>query len=127
GDVARKLSRRLRKVTAQLGTVRELDALLLLIDDLQASLPMHRDALRRVGAAVVKSRDRARKALADRLPPDELWRLARKLGRVLEQLRRMDTDQSGRRGSSERTGVVAGAGALTGAVDTRVAHRAARL
>ncbi|HEV3060606.1 MAG TPA: CHAD domain-containing protein [Vicinamibacterales bacterium] len=115
GDIARKLSRRLRKVTAQLGTVRELDALLLLIDDLQASLPMHRDALRRVGAAVVKSRDRARKALADRLPADEMWRLARKLGRVLEELR------------SEETGVWARAGALAGAVDTRVAHRAARL
>jgi CHAD domain-containing protein len=113
GEVARKLSRRLRKVTARLGTVRELDALLLLIDDLQASRPMHHDALRRVGAAVVKSRDRARKALADRLPAGELWRLARKLGRVLEELRKRD--------------VSAGAGALAGAVDTRVAHRAARL
>jgi CHAD domain-containing protein len=116
GDVARKLSRRLRKVTARLGTVRELDALLLLIDDLQASRPMHRDALKRVGAAVVKSRDRARKALADRLPADEMWRLARRLGRVLEELR-----------TSEKTGVWTKAGTWAGAVDTRVAHRAARL
>src|SRR5258708_31333312 len=36
---ARKVGRRLRKVTARLGTVRELDVLLMLIDELHVSGP----------------------------------------------------------------------------------------
>src|SRR5262245_53068606 len=58
-SAARKLSKRLRKVTSKLGSVRELDVLLQLIQELEESRPMHRDALRRVGAAVTKARDEA--------------------------------------------------------------------
>ena len=43
GSIGRKIGRRLRKVTGRLGTVRELDVLLLMIDELHVS--------RRPGAA----------------------------------------------------------------------------
>src|SRR6476661_5046661 len=44
---ARKLSRRLRKVTMRLGAVRELDVLLLLIDELHLSRPARSAGLSR--------------------------------------------------------------------------------
>src|SRR5262245_34996096 len=53
-DLARKLSRRLRKVTKRLGNVRELDVLLQLTDDLRASHPRHDAALRRLRSAIVE-------------------------------------------------------------------------
>src|ERR1700712_5129859 len=58
---ARKLGRRLRKVTVRLGTVRELDVLLLLIDELHVSGRPGSGALGRVGIRVAKARDEARK------------------------------------------------------------------
>ena len=48
-DVAVKLNRRLRRVTARLGTVRELDVLLLLIDELHVSRRVRLSAKGRVG------------------------------------------------------------------------------
>src|SRR5450432_1890131 len=51
---ARKLGRRLRKVTARLGTVRELDVLLLLIDELHVSGRRGSGGLGRVGVRVSK-------------------------------------------------------------------------
>ena len=60
-DTARKISRRLRKVTTRLGAVRELDALLLVIDELQVSRRDRGAALARVGVRVSKARDQARK------------------------------------------------------------------
>src|SRR5262249_34242343 len=66
--VTRNLSRRLRKVTRRLGTARELDVLLILIDRLHAARPQYQAALRRVRGAVAKERDAARRRQAERLP-----------------------------------------------------------
>ena len=48
GDVARRLGRRLRRVTRRLGTVRELDALLLLVEAMRVSGRYDETALSRV-------------------------------------------------------------------------------
>jgi len=116
-NVARKLSRRLRRVTSRLGTVRELDVLLLLIDELHDSRRIHRDALSRVAVAVSKRRDDERSRLFSRLPMAELRRIAAKLRRVADELAHID---AGRRASSA-------ARALRWAVDARVARRGAKL
>jgi len=117
--VAHKLGRRLRKVTRRLGVVREMDVLLDLIEDLQDAKPQHRDALRRVGAAVSKSRDRARKRLLQHLPADEMWRVARKLERVKATLEHDEARPERRNPARARS--------AAWAIDARIAHRAARL
>jgi CHAD domain-containing protein len=113
-DKSRKLGRRLKKVTARLGTVRELDVLLLLVDEQHVSGRSRSSALGRVGISVAKDRDDARKRLSTRLPIAGMRRLAEKLDSRDEQLRLAD-------GSSSR------AAARTGAcVDAQVAARAVR-
>jgi len=118
-DIASKLGRRLRKVTKRLGVVRELDVLLQLIEELHETRPQHRHALRRVGLVVSKARDEARKRLADHQPVDEMWRVARKLQRVGDDLKRHEE-------RPERRHPVRAKGAAW-AIDARVAHRATRL
>jgi len=113
---ARKLNRRLRRVTMRLGTVRELDVLLLLIDELHVSRRARSSGLSRVGIAVAKSRDEARKRLASKLRIADMSRLGRKLDRLVEELRATET-------SGSRTA----ARAWRWAVDARVAVRASRL
>jgi len=115
-SAARKLGRRLRKVTGRLGTVRELDVLLLLIDELHVSGRRGSGALGRVGVSVSKSRDQARKLLRTRLPVPELARLARKLERIADALK-----------DAERATSKAAARNWRWAIDARVARRAARL
>jgi CHAD domain-containing protein len=117
--IARKLGRRLRKVTRRLGIVRELDVLLDLVEELQKARPQHRDALRRVGAAVSKSRDHARKRLLDHLPADEMWRVSRKLQRLVDRLADAETRPERRHPARAKSAVWA--------IDARIAHRAARL
>jgi CHAD domain-containing protein len=113
---ARKLNRRLRKVTMRLGTVRELDVLLLLIDELHVSRRARSAALSRVGIAVAKSRDEARKRLASKLPIADLSRLGRMLDKLVDELRAIETAGSKTAARSWRW-----------AVDARVAARASRL
>ena len=115
-DMARKLSRRLRKVTTRLGAVRELDVLLLVIDELHESRRDRGAALARVGVRVSKARDHARKRLSARLPVAEMWRLANKLDKVAGELRVAEQASSK---SSTRN--------WRWAVDARVASRASRL
>src|SRR5437868_13448656 len=62
-DSVRKVERRLRKVTRQLGGVRELDVLLILSDELQESGRHSDRALRRVASDIRRGRDEARKQL----------------------------------------------------------------
>ena len=124
-EVSSKLGRRLRKVTRRLGSVRELDVLLLVIDELTASQPQHRDALRRVQVVVAKSRDEARKRLLAHLPANELWRLARKLERVAGRLKRDEQDRSERKKDVRRNPLRAKTPAW--AIDARIAHRASRV
>ena len=113
---ARKLGRRLRKVTTRLGTVRELDVLLLLIDELHVSGRRGSGGLGRVGVTVSKARDQARKRLSAHLPIAEMSRLARKLSRIAADLQ-----------DSERTSSKSTARSWRWAMDARVGARASRL
>ena len=115
-DTTRKLSRRLRRVTMRLGTVRELDVLLILKDQLHLSRPDLSAALGRVGMIVAKERDEARKHLLDRLPVSELRKIGRKLERAVEELAAADP----RRGRTAAQG-------LRWALEARIAKRASRL
>ena len=113
---ARKLGRRLRKVTTRLGTVRELDVLLLLIDELHVSGRRGSGGLGRVGIRVAKGRDEARKRLSSHLPIAEMSRLARKLDKIAAGLR-----------DAERASSKTAARNWRWAIDARVAGRASRL
>jgi CHAD domain-containing protein len=119
-DAARKLGRRLRRVTRRLGDVRELDVLPPLLDELRASHEAHADAVTRVSAAIAKARDEARKNLEDRLPAEGLDRLSRKLDHVVQSLRHDEKRGANRRSPDHDKAAV-------WAIDARVAHRAARL
>jgi CHAD domain-containing protein len=113
---ARKLGRRLTKMTTRLGTVRELDVLLLLIDELHVSGRRGTDGLGRVGVRVSKNRDQARKRMSAHAATTEMTRLARKLERTVEDLQKAE-------GKSSKTAVRS----WRWAIDARVAKRAARL
>jgi CHAD domain-containing protein len=119
-DLAKKLSRRLRKVTERLGSARELDVTLLLIDELHTSRPVHQDALEQIRRLVAKERDAVRKKLVERLPIEDLQRLARKLDRVRSALKRDEEVSVAERKPSR-------AKAARWATDARVAQRAAKL
>jgi CHAD domain-containing protein len=114
--VGRKMGRRLRKITARLGTVRELDVLLIQIDELHVSGRRGTGGLGRVGVRVSKARDEARKQLFEELPTSEMARVARKLGRVADDL-----------ADAERTSSKATARSWRWAIEARVAKRAERL
>jgi CHAD domain-containing protein len=116
-DVTRKLSRRLRKITRRLGAVRELDVLLILIDELHVSRPEHSQALSRVAVPVSKARDDVRERVFDRMPAEDMRRIGRKLGRLVENLGKAEQAHAGTP-SSEK---------WHWAVDTRTALRASRL
>jgi len=114
--VSRKLSKRLRKVTTRLGTVRELDVLLLLIDQLHLSRRDRSSAVGRVGVTVAKERDEARKHLFERLPIEEMRRIVRKLEGVADELSKAEASRSS---SADRSWLWV--------VEARVARRASRL
>jgi CHAD domain-containing protein len=113
---SRKLGRRMRRVTTRLGTVRELDVLLILIDELHVSGRRGAGGLGRVGVRVAKLRDEARKKLIAHLPIADMSRLARKLNKIVDSLRDAE-------GSSSK----AAARSWRWAIDARVAARASRL
>ena len=116
---ARKLSRRLRKVTTRLGTVRELDVLLLLIDELHVSAPQPKRRARRASASASRRTATTRE---NGCPPPADCRHAapgrRSSNAVGEQLR-----------TSPRRAVVAGRRRATGAGRSRrsVARAPSRL
>jgi CHAD domain-containing protein len=118
-DVAKKLSRRLRKVTKRLGAVRELDVLLELVDELNVSRPIHQAALRRTRAGVTKDRNAARKHQLGNSRVGSLRRITKKLDRVLADLRDSEKLPAARRGPGERS--------LVWAIDARIANRATQL
>jgi CHAD domain-containing protein len=119
-DLTRKLTRRLRKVTRRLGSVRELDVLLLLIRGLSKDGRYSPVALKRLGAMATQARLSARERLSTRLPLAKLDRLARRLDRVATSLQ-SDNVRSDRPepGDHQR--------APLWAVEARVARRAASL
>jgi CHAD domain-containing protein len=113
---SKKLSRRLRKLTSHLGTVRELDVLMLGIDEMHDARRVQSGALARVGVAVSKDRDRARRRLFEQLPLARVWRLAQKLDRCVADLKELETSSSR---SAARN--------WKWSVDARLERRAARL
>jgi CHAD domain-containing protein len=117
GDLARKLGRRLRKVTRRLGAVRELDVLMTLIDELHISRPEHSEALSRVAVPVAKMRDDVRERLFDRMTADGVRRIERKLARLADTLR--EPRPTGDGTSSIRDWLWT--------IDARAAQRASRL
>jgi CHAD domain-containing protein len=135
-DASKKINRRLRKVTKRLGTVRELDVLLLLIEELHESRRFHGEALSRVAVAVSKERDDAREHLFKRLPIDNMRRIARKLGRAVDHLDASRRKSRSRAKDAKDPGPAHDRGHARGtddartarwSVEVRLARRAARL
>ena len=116
-DVAHKLSRRLRKITEQLGTVREFDVLLGVIDELKEAGRYPNAALVRVAANIGEDRIQARERLLAKIPIDELRRVAAKLEKVA---RTLEKDGALRRAGTARR-------SSRWAIDARVARRASTL
>lgn len=116
-DVLHKLSRRLRKITDRLGTVRELDVLLGVIDELGKAGRHPQSALARVAAAVNEERGRRRERLLAKGQLRELRRVGAKLEKLTRTLEIQDA--APRRGTERRSWMWA--------IDARVARRAATL
>jgi CHAD domain-containing protein len=112
--VARKLTRRLKKLNRRLGTVRESDVLIQLLDELHKSDRIPDRALRRVGDAARKARDEARGRLSHKNVAADLKRTAKKLEGIAATLEDADAGRSRGRG-------------WRWAIDARVARRAATL
>jgi CHAD domain-containing protein len=118
--LARKLSRRLRIVTRQLGVVRELDVLMLLTEELRLSSRYRSTVLEQVGLAVAHEREAAHERLEIKLSTAKLKRLARKLERVADLLESVDSKPG-------RQGVNRPKRAWQWALEARIAQRAERL
>ncbi|HEY3044688.1 MAG TPA: CHAD domain-containing protein [Vicinamibacterales bacterium] len=117
-EVAHKLSRRLRKITARLGTVREFDVLLGVIDELRETGRRYpNNALARVAANIGEDRSHARERLLAKVPIDELRRVAAKLDKMA---RAVEKDEAPRRSGTARR-------SWRWALDARVARRASTL
>jgi CHAD domain-containing protein len=115
-STARKLVRRLRKVTDRLGAVRELDVLSSHLDELDRSGDRDSDAVRHLASAVAEERKAAREVLREKLPISALERLAIRLDEVAASLERHAGAASARDEAASRW-----------ALDARVARRAERL
>jgi CHAD domain-containing protein len=110
--VARKLGRRLRKLTRRLGSVRDLDVLIFLVEELREHGRLPDRALRRVDGAVHRERDEARGGLSLRSVAADLKRVSRKLEAIAADLETADRPRSP---------------AWRWALDARVLRRASRL
>jgi CHAD domain-containing protein len=117
-QTGRTLGRRLRRVTRRLGTARELDVLMLLIEEFQSNRRYSPAALKQVSTAVGPARDAACKHLAAKLPVAKLERLANRLRRVAD-LCKSDDASAGRGG-----GVNIETRAWLWALDARLVRRA---
>jgi triphosphatase len=84
--VAAEIGRRLRKVTQRIGPSRELDVLVLQLDELQQSGRYDAESLSRVAAAISTQRAAARDHLLAKLPVADLRRVASKLDKIADQL-----------------------------------------
>src|SRR3954471_16927543 len=78
-ELADRLGKRLKKVTGQLGTVRELDVLSDLVAALKVSGRSDPQVLRQVTSMIGGERKQAREALEAKLPTRDLERMARKI------------------------------------------------
>jgi CHAD domain-containing protein len=114
GEGVSKLARRLRVVTSRLGTVREVDVLAILTEELHESGRYDSVALERVKALIAEERARAGHQVGKHLPTAELKRIERKLRRLLDKLEAAESP-----GDHEH-----GERAWQWAVEARVARRA---
>ena len=121
-DVARRLNRDLRKVTTQLGAVRELDVLMLLIEELGDSHQYSATALRTLRTTAAQARVSARQRLSAKLPTAKLKRLGRRLERVSKSLHGDDLTVERNRASGSGSRHV-----WFWALEARLAQRAARV
>ncbi|HEX9367602.1 MAG TPA: CHAD domain-containing protein [Vicinamibacterales bacterium] len=81
-----KAQRKIRRLTQALGTVRELDVTLHLIDELGERPGVPRPALAEVRALVIEDRERRRGVMLERLESVDTDKLARRLGDVRQAL-----------------------------------------
>jgi CHAD domain-containing protein len=119
-DTAHDLRRRLKKFTKALGTVRELDVLMLLIQELRRNPRCAKGGLRHVGAEVREARMAAHERLVSKFPLKRVERLARRLERAAKHLK--DDIRPGRRHSERRPGAT-----WLWTLDAQATHRAARV
>lgn len=111
---ARKLGRRLRRVTRRLGAIRELDVLLDVMDELQKSRGYPGQVLGRITSDIRTARNSARDDLIGKPLVSELQRIGRKLDAAAIELE--DAEQKGSRGRGWHW-----------AIDARVSRRATTL
>jgi CHAD domain-containing protein len=114
GRVAKRLTRKLRRLTRRLGRIRELDVLGLLLEELQGSGRFSARALELISADVTAERRARFEAMTDAGFKDELRRVSRKLEQALERLPNDGDDPEQIR-------------AVRWAIDARLARRAAAL
>ena len=82
GSKAGKARRKIRRLTRALGSVRELDVTIQLLDELARSPYVSRDAVEDVRARVMKERDAKRKNMIERLEEVKVEKLDRRLASV---------------------------------------------
>ena len=82
GSKAGKARRKIRRLTRALGSVRELDVTVQLLDELARSPYVSRDAVEDVRARVMKERDVKRKTMIERLEDVNVEKLDRRLASV---------------------------------------------
>jgi CHAD domain-containing protein len=114
-EVARKLNRRLRKITDRLGRVREYDVLLGLLDELKKVGRYPKAALPRVAAHIAENRVHARERLLEKVQIGELRRVASKLEKIARTL------------ESSSDGLLTARHSWRWAIDARIARRASTL
>lgn len=89
---AGKAERKIRRLTRALGTVRELDVTLGLVNALAQDASLPRTAIDAVRSHVVAERDARRLVMLERLSAVNLDQLERRLSSVAEALRKTDSD-----------------------------------
>lgn len=101
GSKAGKARSKIRRLTRALGTVRELDVTLSLLDELARSSQVSRSAVEDVRAHVVAERESKRAVMLERLDRVDVEKLSRRLGSVSAALQEA-VDEPWRKALSER-------------------------
>ncbi|HEY7497678.1 MAG TPA: CHAD domain-containing protein [Vicinamibacterales bacterium] len=92
GTKAKKAHGKIRRLTKALGTVRELDVTLQVLDELSSKDSLPRPALEEVRAHVVLERDERRAEMLDRIEHVNLEKLDRRLASVVESIAASDSE-----------------------------------
>jgi CHAD domain-containing protein len=90
---AKKARGKIRRLTKALGTVRELDVTLQVLDELAARDSLPRPALEEVRAHVVLERDERRAEMLERIDDVNLEKLDRRLASVVEAVGESDSEE----------------------------------